>query len=314
MSDPLDATLAIDIDEQLGLGSLADRYLLPPMRVLSRRDGRWISRRRQWDSTGIRSRAGRDAGLIFAATGGSAVTQMHHAYSDGTSTFDPVLAEILLRWFSAPGDRILDPFAGGSVRGVVSGVLGRHYVGIDIRPDQVEANREQARIAGEMEPAWIAGDAVHLDDCLDTADGGFDMILTCPPYHDLERYSDDPCDLSTMTWGDFCSAQREAIRQAVSRLASDRFVAWVTSDVRDPRTGEYRDLPGETVAAFRDAGCTLWNELVIVDQIGTSALRAERPFRATRKVTRTHQIALIFASGDGSRAGKRIDESTEVPA
>lgn len=63
--------------------------------------------------------------------------------SSGTSIFDPVLCELSYRWFSPPGGRILDPFAGGSVRGIVAAVLGRQYVGVDLRPEQIEANVAQ---------------------------------------------------------------------------------------------------------------------------------------------------------------------------
>lgn len=59
----------------------------------------------------------------------------------GTSIFDPVLTELAYRWFCPPTGYILDPFAGGSVRGIVAAVLGRAYTGIDLRPEQIEANQ-----------------------------------------------------------------------------------------------------------------------------------------------------------------------------
>src|SRR6185312_2502284 len=61
----------------------------------------------------------------------------------GTSIFDPVLCEIAYRWFCPPGGLVLDPFAGGSVRGIVAAKLGRRYLGVDLRPEQIEANRAQ---------------------------------------------------------------------------------------------------------------------------------------------------------------------------
>jgi 1-aminocyclopropane-1-carboxylate deaminase/D-cysteine desulfhydrase-like pyridoxal-dependent ACC family enzyme len=61
----------------------------------------------------------------------------------GTSVFDPVLCELAYRWFSPPGGRVLDPFAGGSVRGIVAACLGREYVGIELREEQVRANEAQ---------------------------------------------------------------------------------------------------------------------------------------------------------------------------
>jgi len=49
--------------------------------------------------------------------------------SSGTSIFDPVLCELAYRWFCPLDGQIVDPFAGGSVRGVVASLLGRRYWG-----------------------------------------------------------------------------------------------------------------------------------------------------------------------------------------
>ena len=96
----------------------------------------------------------------------------HYEASDaptasGTSIFDPVLCEIAYRWFCPQGGTVLDPFAGGSVRGIVASRLGRRYVGIELRPEQVEANRAQVAIAAEplpihADPARITQVVAHL--------------------------------------------------------------------------------------------------------------------------------------------------------
>ncbi|MEC7364066.1 MAG: ParB N-terminal domain-containing protein, partial [Actinomycetota bacterium] len=103
----------------------------------------------------------------------------------GTSVFDPVLAELLLRWFAPPGAEVIDPFAGGSVRGMVSALCGYRYTGIDLRDEQVKANRDQwrsiQRRVDRPDPEWITGDSSEIDDLLD-ADRQFDFLLTCPPY------------------------------------------------------------------------------------------------------------------------------------
>ena len=49
------------------------------------------------------------------------------------------------------------------------------------------------------------------------------------------------------------------------------------------------------------------NDAVLLDQVGTAAVRAERPFRATRKLTRVHQHLLIFVKGDAKRAASRLE-------
>jgi len=218
----------------------------------------------------------------------------------GVSIFDPVLCELLYRWFCPPGGLVLDPFAGGSVRGIVASRLGRQYVGVDLRPEQVAANREQAdAICKDPMPVWIEGDSSHLAAlCPDVA---ADFVFTCPPYADLEVYSDDPRDLSTMGYDDFLAAYRRIIAAAAGMLKPNRFAAFVVGDVRD-RKGFYRAFPWETVRAFTDAGLRLYNDAVLITAIGSLPLRAGKPFASSRKLGKTHQNVLIFVKGNPRQA------------
>lgn len=89
--------------------------------------------------------------------------------NSGTSIFDPVLAEVAIRWFCPPGGLIIDPFAGGSVRGIVAAKLGRPYMGVDLSGPQCRANREQAAaICGEGDalPQWFEGNSLDIESLL----------------------------------------------------------------------------------------------------------------------------------------------------
>lgn len=220
--------------------------------------------------------------------------------ASGTSIFDPVLCELAYRWFCPPGGMILDPFAGGSVRGVVAGRLGRRYVGIELRPEQVAANRAQAHIAGDgPAPDWRVGDARALAEL--AADVEADFVFSCPPYWNLEVYSDDPADLSTLGREEFFAAQAGIVAAAVARLKPDRFAAWVVGDVRD-KDGGYVNLPGRTVEAFEAAGARFYNEAILVTAAGSLPIRAGKQFSTTRKLGKTHQQMLVFVKGDPRRA------------
>lgn len=220
------------------------------------------------------------------------------APSTGTSIFDPVLCELVYRWFCPPGGHVLDPFAGGSVRGVVASKLGRKYVGIDLRPEQVEANEKQARaICGDPMPRWIVGDSFAPETHAAIADVRADLIFSCPPYGDLEVYSDDPRDLSAMSYEDFLIAYRGIVAAAIERLADDRFAVFVVGDFRSP-DGLYRNFPAETIEAFRRAGASLYNDAILVTAVGSLPIRAGKSFTATRKLGKTHQNVLVFVKGD----------------
>jgi hypothetical protein len=228
------------------------------------------------------------------------VPQDRASVAAGTSVFDPVLCEIVYRWFCPPGGHILDPWAGGSVRGLVAALLGRSYTGIELRPEQVAANEDQAAAVLDdgCVPRWIVGDCL---DILPTLNADADLVFGCPPYFDLERYGDDPRDLSAMTTAAFTAAYRRMIALAAARLRPDRFAVLVVSSARGTN-GALRDLRGLTVDAARAAGLALLNEAVLVTMVGSLPFRVARAFTASRVLGRTHQDVLIFVNGDRKRA------------
>lgn len=242
---------------------------------------------------------------------GSALAAPIHPYDNyvgdgevsvmGTSIFDPVLTELMYCWFSPAGGKVLDPFAGGSVRGIVAAATGRDYTGIDLRPEQAAANQEQWERLGPTLPGecrWIVGDGRDVA-ALAADKGPYDFILTCPPYYDLERYSYDPADLSNAgSYKEFMVAFRDVIVSAVGLLAPDRFAAVVVGDIRDDK-GFYRNFPAHTIGLFqRYAGMTLYNEAILVTAVGSLPVRIGKQFEAGRKLGRTHQNVLVFYKGD----------------
>lgn len=223
----------------------------------------------------------------------------------GTSIFDPVLCELAYRWFCPQGGTILDPFAGGSVRGIVAAKLGRHYVGIDLSAGQIAANERQAeQICGKgIRPRWINGDSSQIVDL--AGDVEADFVFSCPPYADLEVYSDDPRDLSTMTYEEFLQAYRRIISGALSLLKPNRFAAFVVGDLRDG-AGFYRRFVSHTEQAFEDCGARLYNEAILVTAVGSLPIRAGRMFESGRKLGKTHQQLLVFCKGDPKKATEAI--------
>jgi len=236
----------------------------------------------------------------------------------GTSIFDPVLCELMYRWFSPVGGAVLDPFAGGSVRGIVAAALGRAYTGIDLSARQVAANEAQWAALGAgldgfgvtapVPPRWIVGDSTQV---ATLAAGEYDFVFSCPPYADLECYSEDPRDLSTMQWPEFLTAYRAIITGAVGMLKPDRFACFVVGEVRDPK-GFYRGLVPETIRAFEDAGARYYNEAILVTSVGSLPVRVGRQFAAGRKLGKTHQNVLMFVKGNPKKAAKACGEVSGV--
>ncbi len=215
----------------------------------------------------------------------------------GTSIFDPVLCELAYKWFCPESGSILDPFAGGSARGIVASMLGYSYYGIDLSGEQLEANREQAKaICPEPLPVWYQGDSNKMEALL-PQDKKYDLIFTCPPYHNLEKYGDDMDDLSNMSWDSFKRIYSEIITKAVLRLNQNRFACFVVSEIRD-EVGGYKGLVPLTIEAFSRAGARFYNEMILVNIVGSLALRIGAQFGSYRKVGRCHQNVLVFYKGD----------------
>ncbi len=227
-----------------------------------------------------------------------------------TSIFDPVLTEVLTLWFSRPGDEVYDPFSGAPPRGVVSHALNRRYTGIELRPEQVAANYENfAEIKKawpnltndhEAQPEWLQGSST--DDYV--ADRMFDFVITCPPYGDLEVYSDDPADLSTMSYEAFLEAYTKSLAIGYEHLRDDRFYSIVIGEFRD-KEGSLRNFVGDTARILKDIGLNYQNEMILLTSLNTASLRT-RGFNASRKAVRVHQNVQVFVKGDPRRAAERV--------
>lgn len=279
-------------------GPVAERFGFSPFSVLDARSGEWQDRKRAWLGLGIKSEVGRSAKSYNCHDWMNDKGGGQHAEGDGTSIFDPTLCECIYRWFSNNSAQVIDPFAGGAVRGIVAGVMGRKYWGCDIRKEQIEANNKQANeIMPEIRPEWVLGDA---DDVINSSPEA-DLVFSCPPYGDLEKYSDNPNDLSNMEWHAFAEVYKRIIAKASSRLKKDRFACFVVGDFRDKR-GFYRDFVSMTISAFKEGGAELYNEAILVTSVGSACMRVTKQFESGRKFAKTHQNVLVFCKGDWRKA------------
>jgi len=301
--------------EKVTKGSIRERFVVSPFTVLNSRDGWWQKRKKHWINFGIESEVGRGAcrphGKDTSRFSNRAYTcndgkQAKYDYlpdiKTGTSIFDPVLCELMYRWFCPHGGQIVDPFAGGSVRGVMASLLGRGYWGCDLSQEQIGANNVQGKaVVPESIPTWVCGDSANeLDDAPDA-----DMIFSCPPYGNLECYSDDPRDLSTMEYAEFVEQYKHIISLSCKCLKQDRFACFVVGNFRG-KDGYYNDLVSDTTRAFESVGVRLYNEAILTTPVGSLPIRISKQFIAGRKLGRTHQNILVFVKGDWKKAVKAL--------
>ena len=293
-------------------GALSDKFLFPPFSILNSRAGDWVERKRFWLNTyGIKSELGRSENLTFSD---NLIKFDQYVSLSTTSIFDPVLCELVYRWFTHEGATVLDPFAGGSVRGVIASKLNRQYIGCELRKEQVEENKKQvSEICSDDDfpPAYICGDSRFINEtCKDVS---ADLVFSCPPYADLEVYSDDPKDLSTLEYSEFKEAYFDIIKKACSLLKEDRFAVFVVGEVRS-KDGGYYNFVADTIEAFRSSGLKYYNEAILANAVATAAIRCSKPFIGSRKLCKTHQNVLVFVKGDPKKAAEWCGEiEVDIP-
>lgn len=160
---------------------------------------------------------------------------------------------------------------------------------------QIGENRKQAQeICGDNLPAWIVGDSRRV---AELAPGAYDLVFSCPPYGNLEIYSEDERNLSTLDHADFIAAYRDIIGRCLAMLKPDRFACFVVGDFRDAK-GFYRNFVSDTSAAFQAGGAHLYNEAVLVTAVGSLLIRIGKQFRRYRKLGKTHQNVLVSFNGE----------------
>ena len=264
---------------------LRDLFIEPPFSILDAKTGNWQRRKREWFKIGMKSEVGRKENMLKMSKTASLGNK-------DTSIFDPALTELLYKWFVPENGTILDPFAGGSVRGIVANYLGFKYTGIDIRQEQIDSNREQGFDILDVnnQPNWYVGDS---NEVLNGFTKEFDFVFSCPPYADLEVYSDLENDISNMPYDKFMKAYEEIIAKSCNLLKSGCYACFVVGEVRDKK-GNYIGFVPDTINAFRKCGMNYYNEGILLNAIGTASLRAPRIFGSNKKLVKVHQNVLIF--------------------
>lgn len=301
--------------------SLQEKFIIPPFSILDTRQGYWQERKKYWkeligdngesreDSMGILNVEYKEEKNI--KTGFASVGQ-------SVSILDPVLAEITNLWFGLDKCRTFDCFAGDSVFGYVSDAVGNTFTGIELRQEQTDLNNKRIRGAKSK---YICDDGQNV--LKHIKENSQDLLFSCPPYFDLEVYSDLENDASNQKeYKDFLQILDNAFTDAIKCLKDNRFAVITVGDIRDKK-GFYYRFVDDIKDIFKKSNALLWNELILIEQIGTKALTAEKTTQ-TRKINKVHQNVLVFYKGDPkqikviypkldfSKLENTEDESTDV--
>ena len=253
---------------------LSKEWIVPPFSVINTHKSYYKKLVDKWKKYGLGiSAIGRNNNLIGVQS------NIDGTKTIGTSIFNPALANIVYEWFLDEPSTVFDPFCGGPERGIVAAELGHKYIGIDIREEQIQANYNAFQ---NTKCKWIVSDATehNYPNC--------DMIFTCPPYYNLEVYSDLQNDLSNQeSYNDFINLYKIVIEKCCK--ASHNWVCFVVGNIRENQN-LIIDFPGDTIRVFNEYGYGLLNEIIIY-AVGSASVRTN--FK-NKKLTNVHQKILVF--------------------
>lgn len=292
-SDFLDDILKTDLEEtpqnhDQEISSLVERFGVPPFSILEVRKGYWQKRKKLWKKV-IGENGESRTGTLFS--------DKTFIGDIGTvSILDPVLCEIIISWFGlGVGTKCVDPFAGDTSFGFVSGMKGCEFTGIELRSEQAKLNQERCEKAN-LKSKYINDDGQNI--LKHIKPNTQDLLFSCPPYFDLEVYSDLPNDASNQgSYEEFLKILENAFSGAIKTLKENRFAAIVVSNIRNTKTGCYRNFVDDVIRLFQRNGMEFYNDIILVDVVGSASQRAALNMK-NRKVVKVHQNVLIFYKGD----------------
>lgn len=314
----VDEVLEAEEEKEIqAIQKLEDKFIVPPFSILNTREGYWQERKKHWNILIGDNGESRDD--IESKVNATVTNWDNKPYKGGVirensiSILDSVLAEIINKWFGIEKCKTFDCFAGDSVFGYVSSYLGNSFTGIELRKEQVDLNNE--RIKG-FNSKYICDDGRNVLNHIE--ENSQDLLFSCPPYFDLEVYSDLPNDASNQKeYQDFLKILDTAFTNAIKCLKDNRFAVITVGDVRDKK-GFYYRFVDDIKDIFKRNSVLLYNELILIQSVGNGALRANR-YMGSRKVVKMHEQVLVFYKGDPKEI-KNIypkieiqeDESTDV--
>jgi DNA modification methylase len=283
-------------EEKEPVKKLKDWFVVAPFSILNSASKDWQEKKKIWmlkinDTAQTRSNKLR----CRVSEGYTGSIEFMNIKGDITSILDPVLCEVLLSWFTEDNHICFDPFAGDAVFGFVSSYKDRIFKGIELRKEQVLFNQTLLDTF-ELNGKYYCDTSENMDSYIDNE--SCDFIFSCPPYADLEIYSDDPKDLSTMGYDEFFNVIGRILTNTYKKLKNNRFACIVIGEVRHKTTGEYIGIVPNVINIMRDAGYKYYNEMILKTPIGNLHMRAGRYMNKNRKVGKMHQNVLVFYKGN----------------
>jgi hypothetical protein len=201
---------------------------------------------------------------------------------DYHGNFVPQIPYQAMRRYTKRGDVVIDPFLGSGTTLIECRRLGRHGIGLELKPELADATR--ARISDEKNPAKIkthiltadSADIVHtpalIEKKLKTLDRAqAQLAILHPPYHSIIKFSERAEDLSNCpSVESFLQRFGQVVDVVTPFLETGRYLTLVIGDMYE--RGEWIPLGFQCMQAVMQRGYRL-KSIVVKDMQNNRAKR-----------------------------------------
>jgi DNA modification methylase len=212
------------------------------------------------------------------------------------SEFNPTLAKNIISFWSDADDLIFDPFSGRS-RALVSYAMKRVYIGCEVSFDVIDYMYKKFKEYDFINRDDFTVDIIN-DDCLNINkyynDVSFDMIFTCPPYWNLERYENCVGQLSSINnYTVFLTELIKRLNIATEKLKEDKYMVLVVGDFR--KNGEYITLHSDIIQKLKENESLKLHDVITVQNIPFNTAAFYFGSLKKNKITaKAHEYILVY--------------------
>ncbi len=207
------------------------------------------------------------------------------------SEFNPTIAENIINFWSNEEDIILDPFA-GRTRCLISTLKNRKYIGFEISKEVYEKTSKiiYENLKGELIPKLYNEDSFNLDKIKLPM---VDLIFSCPPYWNLEKYESCEGQLSDIKdYNKFLERYKQIMKKSINLLKDGKYMCLVVGDFR--KNKKYYTFHLDNIKIMEELGMKLHDIIIIQSVTFDIANRRFGMFKNHKFTSKVHEYLLVF--------------------
>ena len=209
------------------------------------------------------------------------------------STFSPALCRKIVLFYTNPGDKVVDPFAGHNSRMEPTVMAGRHYYGQDLSHSFMLHNEKRAEELRKVFPD--AKIKLHEGDSREmlVPDNFGDFTITSPPYWNIEMYGPEKEQLGRLPGGyqGFLDGLGAVLKENFRVLKPGAYCVWFVNDFRFK--GKFYPYHNDTINLGIAAGFIM-HDITIVDYGRSQASVFYNNCFKNKILPKEHEYGIVF--------------------